>query len=92
VVAFGVLFPNELNTCGSAARRATTQRRWVHTHSFLEKDGGTLCRNFLEYAVLGGHFVNWLLVKRDMQKIFRHRQEVLQRHFPRGHAPPRSQE
>ncbi len=57
-------------------------RRWVHTHTFEEKDGGTLCRDHVEYAVLGGRFINWFLVRRDVEKIFAHRQKFLRRRFP----------
>lgn len=56
-------------------------RQWLHTHSFEEKDGGTLCRDHVEYAVLGGHFINWLIVHRDVKKIFAYRQEALLARF-----------
>jgi len=55
-------------------------RKWIHTHTFEEKDGGTLCRDHVEYAVLGGHFIDWLLVRRDVEKIFAYRQQALLAH------------
>ncbi len=59
-------------------------RKWIHTHTFEEKNGGTLCRDFVEYAVLGGHLINWLLVRRDVEKIFAYRQESLLARFRGG--------
>jgi ligand-binding SRPBCC domain-containing protein len=54
-------------------------RRWVHTHTFEERDGGTLCRDDVEYAVPGGALVERLFVRRDVERIFAHRQEVMRR-------------
>jgi ligand-binding SRPBCC domain-containing protein len=45
-------------------------QQWIHTHTFEERDGGTLCRDKVEYSVLGGRVINWLLVRRDVEKIF----------------------
>ena len=56
-------------------------RQWIHTHTFEGKDGGALCRDVVSYAVLGGHFINWLVVRRDVEKIFAYRQESLRRRF-----------
>jgi len=56
-------------------------RRWIHTHTFEEKDGGTLCHDAVEYAVPGGRFINWLLVRRDVEKIFAYRQQALSDRF-----------
>lgn len=57
-------------------------RRWVHTHTFEPRDGGTLCHDRVEYAVPGGRLVNWLLVRRDVETIFRYRQQAMSRIFP----------
>jgi ligand-binding SRPBCC domain-containing protein len=54
-------------------------RQWHHTHIFEEKDGGTLCRDFVRYAVPGGRFINWLLVRRDLARIFAYRRETVRR-------------
>jgi len=59
-------------------------RKWVHTHSFQGRDGGTLCGDHVEYAVPGGWLINFLLVRRDIEKIFHYRQEALNRIFPAG--------
>jgi ligand-binding SRPBCC domain-containing protein len=50
---------------------------WVHTHTFEDADGGTLMHDVVRYAVLGGRFVHWLLVKRDLLQIFEYRQQQL---------------
>jgi ligand-binding SRPBCC domain-containing protein len=62
-------------------QRRGPYRRWSHTHTFVEKDGGTLCRDRVEYAVPGGGLVNWLFVRHDVQKIFAYRAEALKNHF-----------
>ena len=51
-------------------------RQWIHTHTFEEKDGGTLIRDRVDYAVPGWilePLVHRLLVKPDIGKIFQHR-------------------
>lgn len=52
-------------------------RLWVHEHTFVERDGGTLCRDTVRYAVLGGALVDRLLVRPDVQRIFAFRRQVL---------------
>lgn len=54
---------------------------WHHTHTFLEHDGGTLCRDEVVYRPVGGALINWLFVQRDVKKIFAFRQKVLAQHF-----------
>ena len=56
-------------------------RHWVHSHTFQARDGGTICRDWLEYAVPGGAVVNWLFVAEEVKKIFHYRQRELQRIF-----------
>ena len=50
---------------------------WHHTHTFEERDGGTLCGDRVRYRPRGGALVNWLFVRRDVERIFQHRQERL---------------
>jgi len=53
---------------------------WRHTHSFAERDGGTLTTDRVDYAVPGGPLgpiVHRLAVRRDVLAIFRHRAQVL---------------
>ena len=57
-------------------------RRWVHEHAFIEHEKGTLARDRIEYAVLGGAIINRLLVKRDIEKIFSYRHHRLKEIFP----------
>ena len=57
-------------------------RQWIHTHEFVPQANGTLCRDRVEYAVWGGHLINRLFVRGDVEKIFRYRREALQGLFP----------
>lgn len=63
-------------------QRRGPYRLWIHTHEFEDRDNGTLCRDHVVYAVPGGRFVNWLLVRRDVERIFEYRQVALRRQFP----------
>ena len=57
-------------------------RRWVHEHRFVSLDGGgTLVKDWVEYAVPGGRLVHALFVKRDVQAIFAYRTAVLREIF-----------
>lgn len=47
--------------------------KWVHTHTFEERDGQTWMRDRVDYAVLGGWLVNALMVRRDLDRIFDYR-------------------
>ena len=65
-------------------QRRGPYRLWRHTHSFLEKDGGTLCNDRVEYAVLGGALMDRLFVRRDVETIFNYRSVALKNHFGGG--------
>lgn len=65
-------------------QRRGPYRRWVHTHTFIEQDCGTLCHDHVEYAVPGGRLVNRLMVRRDVAKIFSYRAEAMRRRYPPG--------
>jgi len=69
--------PNSFND----EQRRGPYRRWSHTHTFLDKDGGTLCRDEVVYAVPGGALVNWIFVRHDVKKIFAYRATVLKKQF-----------
>ena len=56
-------------------------RRWIHEHSFEETPGGTLVRDRIRYAVLGGALVRRLFVEPDIARIFRYRADQLSRIF-----------
>lgn len=50
---------------------------WHHTHTFEEHSGGTLCTDVVRYHPRGGALMNWLFVRRDVEKIFGFRREKL---------------
>lgn len=53
---------------------------WHHRHDFEARDGGTLVADHVHYAVpLGplGELAHELIVKRDLEKIFRFREEAV---------------
>jgi hypothetical protein len=56
-------------------------RRWIHEHTFAGRDGGTLARDRVQYAVPGGSLVDYLFVARDLKRVFAFRQETLRRIF-----------
>ena len=62
-------------------QRRGPYRAWIHEHTFEEQDSGTLARDRVQYAVIGGQLVNRLFVRRDVKKIFHFRQEKLQELF-----------
>lgn len=55
---------------------------WHHTHTFEERDGGTLCRDRVRYRPRGGALMNWLFVRRDVERIFRFREQRMTELFP----------
>ena len=60
-------------------------RFWRHTHSFEARDGGTLMRDTVEFAVPFGAWgdlcVGWL-VRRDVDRIFDYRARQISLLFP----------
>ena len=59
-------------------QRKGPYRVWIHTHIFHEAEQGTIVRDRVEYAVLGGQIVDKLLVRPDLQRIFEYRSKRLQ--------------
>ena len=55
---------------------------WEHTHTFEERDGGTLCRDLVRYRPRGGALVHRLFVRRDVERIFEYRRQCLLERFP----------
>jgi ligand-binding SRPBCC domain-containing protein len=70
-------------------QRRGPYRQWIHTHTFVARDGGTLCIDDVRYAVPGGRVINWLLVRRDVAAIFAYRATVLRALF--GNPPVQEQ-
>lgn len=62
-------------------QRRGPYRLWIHEHTFVEQDGGTLVSDRVEYAVPGGAIVRRLFVAPDLEKIFAFRRERLAEHF-----------
>lgn len=58
---------------------------WHHTHAFEERDGGTQCTDRVRYRPRGGALMNWLFVRRDVERIFSYRAIRLREMFG---APP----
>ncbi len=56
-------------------------RQWIHEHTFEAKDGGTLCRDIVNYAVPFGFIAHPLFVRREVESIFAFRSEALKKHF-----------
>lgn len=54
---------------------------WHHTHTFEERRGGTLCLDRVRYRPHGGALINWLFVRRDVERIFQYRQQRLKELF-----------
>ena len=54
---------------------------WHHTHTFEERDGGTLCLDDVRYRPRGGTLTNWLFVRRDVKNIFAFRSKRLAQIF-----------
>ena len=62
-------------------------RHWVHEHRFEEKDGGTLVRDSVDYAVPGlllEPLLYHLVVRKDVEGIFDYRGRKLQELFRRA--------
>lgn len=65
-------------------------RRWEHVHTFEAVDGGTLVRDEVTYAIQFGplgDLVNRVVVRGELERIFRHRADTIRRIFAPA-APP----
>jgi ligand-binding SRPBCC domain-containing protein len=61
---------------------------WRHTHSFESVTEGTVVRDTVEYRLVGGRLADALFVRRDLERIFTHRQKALLAHFAVEPAHP----
>jgi ligand-binding SRPBCC domain-containing protein len=68
-------------------QRRGPYRQWIHEHTFKAQNGGTLCGDFVQYAVPGGEWVHRWLVRPDVERIFAFRGERLRELFQ---SPSRS--
>jgi ligand-binding SRPBCC domain-containing protein len=64
-------------------------RLWEHTHRFIERDGGTVVIDEVDYRVPGGRLIHWLLVERDLRRIFEYRGRKLHELFGSPRAAER---
>jgi ligand-binding SRPBCC domain-containing protein len=62
-------------------QRRGPYRRWVHTHSFEDTNGGTTVGDVVEFDVPFSLAAGWF-VMRDVRKIFAFRQQALSKRFP----------
>ena len=63
-------------------------RQWIHTHAFEPRDGGTLARDAVQYAVPFDFIAHPLFVRRDIERIFEFRSAELKRRFTAAAAFP----
>jgi len=54
---------------------------WHHAHTFTPEGEGTLVADTVRYRPIGGALVHRLFVQRDLERIFRFRQEEILRVF-----------
>ena len=62
-------------------QRRGPYRLWVHEHTFTSQDGGTMAKDTVQYAVLGGAIVQRLFVASELKRIFQYRNAALKDHF-----------
>jgi ligand-binding SRPBCC domain-containing protein len=62
-------------------QRRGPYRLWVHEHNFEERDGGTVIRDRVRYAVPFGRLVHGWAVGPDVRRIFAYRHAELLRRF-----------
>ena len=55
--------------------------QWSHEHTLEARDGGTLARDHVRYAVPLDFLVHSLLVRPDVEKIFAYREQALLKRF-----------
>ena len=64
-------------------QRRGPYRMWIHEHAFTSQDGGTMAKDTVRYAVLGGAIVQRLFVTSELKRIFQYRNAALNDHFSR---------
>jgi len=80
-----VRWQSKITECISGIRFSDTQTRgpycfWHHTHEFFERNGGTIIRDRVIYKIPGGtpgDIIAHGLVRKDLEKIFLYRREVI---------------
>ena len=64
-------------------QRRGPYRMWIHEHTFTSQDDGTMAKDIVQYAVLGGAIVQRLFVASELKRIFQYRNAALKDHFSR---------
>jgi ligand-binding SRPBCC domain-containing protein len=62
-------------------QRLGPYRLWRHEHRFIERDGGTVATDHIQYAVRFDFLVDRWLVRPDVERIFGFRQNKLRERF-----------
>jgi ligand-binding SRPBCC domain-containing protein len=68
-------------------QRRGPYKRWHHEHLFMERGGGTVIFDRVEYALYGGPLaplVHALIVRADVERIFRYRAEAIAQRLGAG--------
>ena len=56
-------------------------RQWIHEHTFEARDGGTLARDIVRYAVPFDFLAHRWFVRPDIERIFKFRMEASRKRF-----------
>ena len=56
-------------------------RLWIHAHRFQPRNGGTLVRDDVQYAVPFDSLLHKFIVRPDVERIFAYRADCLRRQF-----------
>lgn len=56
-------------------------RQWIHEHTFEPRNGGTICRDMIRYAVPMDFPMHRWFVRPDIERIFQFRAHALQSKF-----------
>ena len=62
-------------------QRRGPYRQWIHEHTFTAQDGGTIARDIVQYAVLGGAVIQRLFIASELRRIFDYRNAALENNF-----------
>ena len=57
-------------------------RLWRHEHEFVERDGGTVVRDKVDYAIPFDLITHRLFVRPDIERIFAFREQKMRKLFP----------
>jgi ligand-binding SRPBCC domain-containing protein len=89
---FPVRWQTEITAWEPPFRFVDEQRRgpyrvWIHEHRFESRNGGTRVEDQVRYRPPGGRLIEWLFVRRDVNRIFAFRRQKLEELFGTGPKP-----